>query len=420
MTDNTSSQQTEDKAIDSKPEEKPTVQEKKASRRPAPTPSAKKRSKTAILALLCSVTALAGLGGGYVWQNEKHLALMQEVLDQNQAQLDRSKLEIERLITQQQNSTLSSASRLTNDALAPIQDKIANLEATTTKLNQRNATDWLIHEAEYLIRVASRTLWLEKDANAAIGLLKDADQRIKELNDPEFLPVRQIIVQDIETLKVLPELATQDVIIKLMALSKLVEELPIAMAHLPQAVEQEADFELSETPSFDNLSKTWDKFVADFITVRRRTANVEALLTPSQQDTLRQNLQLKLQLSQWAASQYQDTLYDQTLNEVQGWLEDYFDMDDAKVANFHQEIQLLKSEIVNLSLPSRLDSLKAIRAVLKDRPQQIERLIEQTEPAAPASEAEIKGIPNSTPDLNALPYEPSASDDDATDGSDGA
>ena len=155
--------------------------------------------------------------------------------------------------------------------------------------------------------------------------------------------------------------------------------------------------------------------MADFITVKRRTANVEALLTPSQQQNLRQNLQLKMQLSQWAASQHNNALYDTSLTEIQAWLADYFDMDDEKVKNFHQAIQLLKSEIIELTLPKKLDSLKAIRAIIKGKSQRFEHQKEIQVPLQETKESEIKGIPEEGNVLE-LP----TNEDETTNGDNGA
>ena len=56
----------------------------------------------------------------------------------------------------------------------------------------------------------------------------------------------------------------------------------------------------------ENLAKTWHKFLNDFITVRRRTGMVEPLMAPDQQQHLKQNLSLKIQLVQWAASEQKE------------------------------------------------------------------------------------------------------------------
>ena len=209
-----------------------------------------------------------------------------------------------------------------------------------------------MHEAEYLIRVAGRTIWLEKDTSAAISLLTDANQRLKELKDPKFLHVRKVIHQDIERLKLLPILNVEEIVLTLMALSEQIDKLPLALAYLPESNDEEDVLVV--------LNKSWQRFLADFITIRRRSASVEPLLTPVQKQNLMTNLKLKLGQAQWAASNGKESVYQQSLLETQTWLKTYFDMDSATNQQFSQSILNLTSERIFIEYPKELASLSAI------------------------------------------------------------
>ncbi len=52
----------------------------------------------------------------------------------------------------------------------------------------RRPNDWLLAEADYLVKMAGRKLWLEHDTASATILLESADHRIAELNDPSMTP----------------------------------------------------------------------------------------------------------------------------------------------------------------------------------------------------------------------------------------
>ena len=365
---------------------------KPAPKRPQTSQQAQQKnsiSKTAVLALILSAASLAGLGGGYVWLTEQQQALINDINQHNQQQLLATEQELQQVIKLQQQSTLQQAAQQSvqlteqgvNSLLTPMQDELARVSKLANNIQQSKATPWLVKEAEYLIRVAARSLWLEKDAQVAIRLLGEADSKLKALNNPEYLPIRQQISQDIAGLTMLPPLATDEVILSLIGLSGQADELPIAMAHLPTPMASEPDLELSDNTDDwrENLAKTWQRFIADFITVKRRTANVEALLSPKQQQSLRQNLQLKLQLAQWAASQHKKQVYQQALSQVTTWLDQYFDTDHTAVINFKQAIAQLNSQVITLNLPESLDSLNAIR-------QHIEQKEALILPAAPVSE----------------------------------
>ena len=47
----------------------------------------------------------------------------------------------------------------------------------------RRPNDWLLAEADYLVKLAGRKLFLEHDVESATQLMESADQRIASLND---------------------------------------------------------------------------------------------------------------------------------------------------------------------------------------------------------------------------------------------
>lgn len=339
------------------------------------TPAKQPVSKTALLALLVALLAVAGLGGGYVWHQQQQQLLVNQLTESFNAQqtqaLSQTESQLAALINQQSAQSQANNEQLVQTAIIPLQQEMLELQALTNALQQNQPSDWLLQEAEYLIRIAARSMWLEKNGQSAINLLLDADARIKELSNPAFLPVRQAISQDIETLKLLPELATDDVVLKLMALNKQVDSLPIAMAYLPTSLEDEPELELSEDIADwrENLRKTWQETLSKFITVKRRTSNVEALLTPTQQQNLRQNIRLKLQLAQWAASQQNSVIFDAAIADAQSWLGEYFDQEDVRVVNFSDSLDSTTNAIISLTLPDTLLSQQAItRALMRSNP----------------------------------------------------
>ncbi|NQY33948.1 MAG: uroporphyrinogen-III C-methyltransferase [Alteromonadaceae bacterium] len=327
-----------------------------------------KISKTAVFALLLAITAIAGIAGMYYWHDLQQNLLEQRLTQQNQKALLNNQAQVKQLLTQQQQNLVKQLSSKVTQIQLASEDKIKHLENTVARLSQNNPSDWLTHEAEYLIRIAARTMWLERDTKAAIGLLFDADARLKELNDPKFLPARQLIHQDITALKLIPELKTEDIILELMALNKQVESLILAMVYIPESNQAVENFELTENTADwrDNLQKTWGKFLGEFITVSRRTASVEPLMSPQHQQNLRENLSLKIQLAQWAASQEMSSLYQQTLVETELWLNDYFDMQNPINQVFQQSLQALANQNISFVYPENLSSLQAMRAIISN------------------------------------------------------
>ncbi|MBA6364691.1 uroporphyrinogen-III C-methyltransferase, partial [Colwellia sp. BRX8-8] len=281
-------------------EKKPAI---KTSEKKAKSPVAndtkmnkQKLSKTAVVSLIIALAASVGVGGLYYWDIQQQAQSKAEFLQQTQQilatseqktqqSLASSEQKVKQLFAQQQTMFSQRLNREIATITTDSQVKIAQLEKTVERLSQNQPSDWLLHEAEYLIRIATRTMWLEQDTRAAIGLLQDADMRLKELKDPQFLPIRQLIRQDIAQLTLIPVVDNEETVMTLMAMSHQLANLPLAMVKIPDNDNKSSDFTLSESTNDwrENLAKTWQKILADFITVRRSSGNVKPLMSPQHQ-----------------------------------------------------------------------------------------------------------------------------------------
>ena len=362
---------------------KPTTSKTSPSKKPLTSPPSKATKVTAIIALVIALISVAASVGHYFWQqqlNNAQLVLLQkqsqQVVKQSQSQLQRTlsaefngKLKQQYQANQEAQYSAKLAHENTTEELPQLTEQMT---ALTTQVAQRDPSDWLIHEAEYLARIAARTMWIERDTTAAIGLLRDADSRLKELNQSKFLPVRALINEDIEALALMPVLTNEEAILTLMALNKQVPNLTLAGVNLAEALDEvDEDFLLSDDLNDwqENLARTWKKFIKDFITVRRRTGMVEPLMSPDQQQHLRQNLSLKIQLTQWAASEQKESIYQQTLLDIQQWLNEFFAMDAPENKRFYSSIESLKKQTIYYDYPSDLRSLNLLKRLLAETKQ---------------------------------------------------
>lgn len=342
-------------------------------------------SKLAIVAVAIAVSAVAASAVHYLWQQEQNLALSKALNEQRQQEITASQANIKKALntefslqlkqqlaqqqqyfTKQLQEVAQQVHQKNESSVTLLRQQLsAQVSQLSQQMTQRQPSDWLIHEAEYLIRIAARTMWLERDTKAAIGLLKEADARLSELAQPKFLPVRALINQDIAALTLMPVLENQQAILALMALNKQVTLLPLAGINLRESLDSstQENFTLSNDVNDwqTNLKKTWQKFLNDFITVRRRTGDVEPLIAPQQQQNLQQNLSLKIQLAQWAASEQNLKVFQQTLLDIQAWIDEFFDMKADINQKFYQSIEQIKSHTISFDYPSDLSSLSAIK-----------------------------------------------------------
>ena len=338
------------------------------------------------MALIIALLAIGASAGHYYWSEQQKLQYslqldqnLQRQLVENQQQIAQQLLQNKQqiaqqfLLSKQANTTEITALRNKLAQLDSLEQSrvntLAQLEQKIVSLGQNQPNDWLLQEAEYLIRVASRSLWLEKDTRTAISLLNDANLRIAELNDPQFLPLRQIIQQDIAKLELLPKLKTDEVILKLMTLAQQTQQLPLTKANNAASTNKEIDLQLTENASDwrENLAKTWHNITAKFLTISKKTADSKALMSPEFTQNLRENLNLKLQTAIWAASKMNQGVYQQSLSEVSQWLNDYFDMAVISNQNFAETIVNLQNKTISAEYPNKLEALVAIRQLLSSK-----------------------------------------------------
>lgn len=252
-------------------------------------------------------------------------------------------------------------------------DKQGMLEKQLLQLQSRRPNDWLLAEADYLVRMAGRKLWLEHDATAAQMLLSEADNRLRDLNDPSLLPLRQALAKDIAGLKELPQLDSEGLVLRLGALIDNVDQLTLlglnANQNTPSTPVGAPSEDLADWRS--NLGKSWHAFTDSFITIRRRDGQVEALLSPQQEWYLKENLKTRFLQAQLAIYREQQAVYEDNLTKADKWIEQYYDPNDATTQYMHSEIARLLEQAVSVSLPKQFQSQTQLEDLVRQRLQHL-------------------------------------------------
>ncbi|MGI2193917.1 uroporphyrinogen-III C-methyltransferase [Shewanella baltica] len=309
---------------------------------PSQTP-ASNRSSWAIrfgVLLALGLTACT-LGGGFMLYQQ----MQQQLLAQDaknialQDQLQQALLQPNQRIGQLEQQQLNDAK--TYQELTKLAEDQNQLQDRVNKLAQRSPTHWMASEAEYLVNMAGRKLWLEKDPRTATDLLKSADETIAAMNNPALLPIRKALAKDIAATASVKSTDIDGNVLALDALIEQLDKLPLnrtdAEADAPEDTTITGD--LNDWQS--NLGKTWKALTQDFITIRHKTADAPALLAPEQQWYLVENIRHKLLQSQLALYRYDRAAYHQSLMMARKWIQTYFDTQDHKTAEAIAEIDKL-------------------------------------------------------------------------------
>ncbi|UJF22614.1 uroporphyrinogen-III C-methyltransferase [Shewanella sp. OMA3-2] len=305
---------------------------------------------------LAAGTAIAGCYWLYLQLNsqqdqQQELAVELTVLETNNQKL---KQELLQSLSGPSQRIAQLEQQQTNDAkayqqLAVLQQAQKQLQERVAVVAQRSPNHWMASEADYLVRMASRKLWLEKDPQTAASLLQSADNRIEAMKDPALHQLRKAIALDIAATRSIKATDVAGSVYAIDAVIDQVANLPLNQADTDLTVDQLAE-PLSD--SIDdwqtNLSKSFKQFIAGFITIRERTTDLEPLLPLEQQWYLVENVRLKLLQAQFSLHNYDQQGYHSAIDYAHRWVKQYFDNKDRRTQNTLAELE----ELSQLSIES--------------------------------------------------------------------
>lgn len=278
-------------------------------------------------------------------------------------------------IENQQQQIKNSLAKLNN---LPIQQAL--LTEKVTMLANRNPSHWMAAEAGYLVNMAERKLWVEHDPTTALVLLQDADNRIETMNEPNLLPLRKALSQDILAVKGIKISDISSSVIALDKIFNLIPALPLNSKIEPQIAASKQDNTISSSVSDwrTNLSKTWQSLIDDFVTIQHRKADIAALISPKEQWFLIANIQTKLLQAQLALFHNDKVNYQQALTTAEQWITQFYNGDSTEVKQVKAEL----SQLMTIDLaPSKLPTLKS--------PPLLKQLVATGELIAPSTEEQL-------------------------------
>ena len=365
-------------AVETTPQPEKTPEPQKT----APKGSGNKTSL--VLSAVAIAIALAAGVGLYGWGKQQAVTqttandtLANQLIALQKSQ-ETQKTEFEGII-KQQAAQLAEAKRqqetLTKQ-LDEVQQKVATISGSDAKT-------WLLAQADYLVKLAGRKLWSDQDVTTAAALLKSADASLADMNDPSLITARRAITDDIASLSGVTQVDYDGIILKVNQLANQVDNLRLADNNDDDSPMDEDDSsELSSSLSEwrVNLQKSWQNFMDNFITVRRRDETAVPLLAPNQDVYLRENIRSRLLVEAQAVPRHQDETYKQALDNVSTWVRAYYDTEDATTKGFLEEIDKLSQQSISMDTPDTLQSQAILEKLMQTR---VRNLLAQ--PAAPAT-----------------------------------
>lgn len=329
--------------------------------------NAKRGVKLGAVAIVISLM----VGGGLTFQIQQQNAQYQSQIEALQKQLEQTTASVQQDLTTTQQATLAKATEITHKTetvLSQQQKSIESLQLAIADVKGRRPNDWLLAEADYLVKLAGRKLFLEHDAVSATKLMESADQRIAALNDPSLVPLRKSMANDITKLKSVPIIDREGLVLRLTALQQQVDSLPLANAILPEAPEQKEQQVSEDIYDWkDNLMTSIKDFSENFITFRTRDGNVIPLLSPEQHFYLKENIKAKLETAIKAVYVEQQDIYQTALTTADKWSSSFFNQDANTVIEFNKTLEMLSKQNVQVDYPVKLETQQILSDVIRDR-----------------------------------------------------
>ncbi|MDY6979886.1 MAG: uroporphyrinogen-III C-methyltransferase [Pseudomonadota bacterium] len=326
-----------------------------------PAPRARGAGVALFVALLGLLGAVgAGAGGYYLWQTQQQLA------DTQRQQL----ATLEETLTGLRRQHTSQNSRQ-DEQLQQLQTRQQNLDdALQTLIKSRShlRNDWLLTEAEYLLKLANHRLLLERDVATAIVALQSADERLREVADPGLLKIRQRIAADINDLRAVDQPDLAGLSFTLSSLAGDISRLPLATPD-PQTRQQldAAAAQSDKVESWRELPGALWQDLKSLVVIRQHDEPIQPLLAPEQRFFLTQNLQLQLEQARLALLGGQTRVYQERLQQARQWVETYFDTEQTTTRQTLEQLAQLAEQTIHPELPDISDTHQALERFRQQR-----------------------------------------------------
>lgn len=309
------------------------------------------------LALLLSLFALAGTGGGLLYQRAQE-AQMRAELGSRLAQFQNA--------TQQAQAVAQGAAnqiQVLDGRVAALERQQAAAQAQQAALQTlqhdmlRDRQEWKLAEIEHMLYAANDQLQTTGNVRGAVLALEIANQRLAQQNDPRLARLRAAVSQDLAALR---GVSQPDIPVVSLQLSQLVQEASV-WPLVSSASRWAAPAQAGKAPS-----GVFDRLLADFrqlVQIHRLGAAEPALLSPQQGLYLRDNLRLRLLSARLGLLARDQAAFRQDVGAALMLTQRYFNDRDAGVAGGLQTLKRLARLNVAPPIPALNATLGALQAL---------------------------------------------------------
>ena len=358
------SKETPETPVAAAPPAQPPVEKKPKEPKEPKEPKKPRKSGSWFLVLLL-LLALGGLGaaGYWIYSQQGQYSGLEAALNQQQETVGQFQRQLE-----EERELRLRASLAQEQITTELQLRVNAQSGRLRELSTTTRDDWLLAEAEYLIRLANQRLVTERSTKNATALLETADQILRDLDDVDLFPVRKTLATDITALRLAASVDREGLYLRLNAISEQVANLPLLSAN-PVGEREPVDSD-DLVPAEDSWRETlvnsfhnmWAQ-LSTLVRVQRRDGEIEPLLPPSEEQYVRHNLRIMLEQAQLSMLREEPEVYRASLLKAKNWLTRYFELNEQSDALVYQVEKVAAQPVVQV-LPDISGSLEGLRVFI--------------------------------------------------------
>ncbi len=315
------------------------------------------------------IVAALFFGGFYSWQQTQS---QQQLIEELRAQVDQKIQEAE-IRQQVMEDTLDKEfveqQSAIQSSLNDMAEQLDNNNARLLSLSSVNRDEWKLQEAQYLLRLADQRILLEKDSQNALALALSADDVLREIDQADLMGVRKLLAEEISVLKLVGVIDREGIYLRLSAVSNQIDAIPF----ITPLGAQESLLEEEIVPENETFKQKMTRYfygvlhkLGSYVRVRDHGKTINAVLPPSEQKYLQQNLRLMLEQAQVALLRNEEGIYQESLVKAQNWINQYYSLNEKATAVL-EELQALQQEEVAPDLTNFSNSSAALAEYIAKR-----------------------------------------------------
>lgn len=265
------------------------------------------------------------------------------------------------------------------DELESKQDVLENLIPEPVKQQINDNEEFALAEIEHLLIIASYRLQLNHDVATTLAAMEAADTRLKGLRDPNLLVVREQLIADMNELRSLNQADLSGLGLFLSDLINRVDSLPLKNDVLiqPTQTKTESDSKQEQEKSVKQFFKLVWQELRSLVVITRDENVGKARLLPDEIYFLRANIKLELANARFAVFNRDTNNFRASIDHIQSWLNDYFDLSNAKVRNIYDSLKRMNKLELKFPKVDISSSLESVRAVIRNRSEETNHINEE-------------------------------------------